>query len=332
MPKMYLVTSPQGRTRLNYKIIERVGGGNPGPNPNPNPNPEDWQPAYPGQPAPGTVLWGAGISGTGDPWPKHEQPTGKRIGVRRTFQTSWSQARINSMVSLATGDLAVGRVPWVSIKPPSWAEMAAGNHDTLIDDMLTKLGALNGPVWLTIHHEPEGGSGINAPDDPAGPEGHVAMNRRVRQRMTALGVTNIALAPILMAYTWLPTAWHRNPDLWWDSDIYDFMGIDHYRDSGTLQTSRWNDVRAWGYAKGVDINLGEWGQKDTPGNEAYIHEWHQMCITSHTHSGRARISGACYFDSDRGPNGDMDGYWTLVGARLAAFHERLQHEKSVNFN
>ena len=331
MPEMYLVTA-EGRTRLNYKVIKRVGGGNPGPDPDPDPDPGSWQPAYPGQTAPGTVLWGNSLSGNTDPYSKHEQPTGKRIGVRRTFQPSWSQTRINNMVSIATSDIAVGRVPWVSIKPPSWAEMAAGNHDTLIDDMLTKLGALNGPVWLTIHHEPDGGGGVTAPDDPAGPAGHLAMNARVRQRMAALGVTNIALAPILMTYSWLPTAWHRNPDLWWDSDIYDFMGVDHYRDSGSLLTSRWNDVRAWGYTKGVDINVGEWGLKDIPGNEDAIHEWHQMTITSHTTPGRARVSGVAYFDSDRGAGEAMDGYWTLLGARLAAFHTRLQHPQSVHFN
>jgi hypothetical protein len=42
---------------------------------------------------------------------------------------------------------------------------------------------------------------------PAGPDGHIAMNRRVRERMTALGTDNIALAPILMSYTWNPREW-----------------------------------------------------------------------------------------------------------------------------
>ena len=78
--------------------------------------------------------------------------------------------------------------------------MAAGDHDAEIDDLLTRLDAMDGPVWLTIHHEPEGGGGVNSSDDPAGPEAHVAMNRRVRERMTAQGTDNIALAPVLMTY------------------------------------------------------------------------------------------------------------------------------------
>jgi len=74
--------------------------------------------------------------------------------------------------------------------------------------------AENGPVWLTIHHEPEGGGGVNEPDDPAGPAGHVAMNAQIRARMTALGVNNVAPLPILMTWTWDPAS-GRDPEHWW---------------------------------------------------------------------------------------------------------------------
>lgn len=329
MPELYLATS-EGRTRLNFKMLRRVGGDNPDPDPEP-PDPETpWQPAYPGQPAPGTVLWGTSLAGNSDPYNKHEQPTGVRVGVRRTFQSSWGQTQVNNMANIAAGDLAAGRLPWVSIKPASWAAMAAGTHDTLIDNMLTQLDALNGPVWLTINHEPDGvGGGNNTPDDPAGPAGHLAMNARVRQRMTALGTDNIALAPILMSYTWhLPmSAPHRNPELWWDSDVYDFMGVDHYREDATLITPRWNTIRTWGYNKGVDINIGEWGLHEYSGIDAFVHEWHNMAINSAYDTGRARVSGLSYFDSNIGSTGN----WTLTETRLAAFHQRLQHPQSAHW-
>src|SRR5690606_20337987 len=93
-------------------------------------------PDYPGQPKPGTVLWGTSLSGAEDPYVKHEQPAGKRVGIRRTFQPSWSQRRIDNMVNTAKGDVAVGRIPWVSIKSASWASMASGAEDQLIDYML----------------------------------------------------------------------------------------------------------------------------------------------------------------------------------------------------
>ncbi len=40
------------------------------------------------------------------------------------------------------------------------------------------------------------------------------MNRHVRERMTALGVRNVALALILMSYTWNPAS-GRVPEEWW---------------------------------------------------------------------------------------------------------------------
>lgn len=290
-----------------------------------------WQPAYPGQPRPGTVLWGSSLEGNTDPYQKHEQPTGVRLGVRRTFQPSWSQSRINTMVSIAQQDLQAGRLPWVSIKPPSWAEMAAGQHDTLIDDMLKKLDALEGPVWLTVHHEPEGGGGNNAPDDAAGPAGHLAMNKRIRQRMQALGTDNIALALILMSYSWSPSSIppppqfnHRTPDLWWEDGVYDFLGIDHYHIvNGSFITSRLHDVLTWAHGKGVDVAIGEYGVIDNIPQS--IREIHQFALDSANLQGKARIVGMSYFDTTK------DGDYVLTGDRLVAFHDMLKHPLSVRW-
>ncbi|MCA9601641.1 MAG: hypothetical protein KC417_06445, partial [Myxococcales bacterium] len=74
--------------------------------------------------------------------------------------------------------------------------------------------------WLTIHHEPEGGNGTPNPDDPAGPAGHLAMNKRVRQRMTALKTHNISLAVILMSWTWDSRS-GRDPNQWYEDGVYD---------------------------------------------------------------------------------------------------------------
>lgn len=289
-------------------------------------------PDYPGQPKPGTVLWGTSLGGQEDPYVKHEQPAGKRVGIRRTFQPSWSQRRIDNMVTLARGDLAVGRIPWVSIKPASWASMAAGNEDTLIDYMLTELDKLDGPVWLTVHHEPEGGGGVNAPDDPAGPAGHLAMNKRVRQRMTALETDNIALSLILMSWTWdsrsvpqPPAENHRDADLWWEDGVYDFLGIDHYAETGTLITSRWDDVRAWAYEKGVDIAVGEWGT--TEETDRHIKDWHQHALDSASDTNRARIVGLSYWDNIVNTEGATD--WRLTGVRLDAFREMIAAPGSI---
>ena len=309
MPDFHLVTGPD--TRVPLRTVSTASAPSPQP---------PWLAQYVGQPPPGTVLWGSSLSGNTDPYTKHEQPTGVPLSVRRTFQPAWSQANVNSLVSIARDDITAGRLPWVSIKPAAWTDMASGSQDGLIDSMLTQLAVLPGPVWLTVHHEPDGGGGSDAPDDPAGPAGHLAMNAHVRDRMTSLGLTNVALAPVLMSYSWEYSAPHRDPDLWWDGDVYDFMGVDHYRDSTSLLTPRWTRVRQWGAAHGCDINVGEWGLKDYTGVEQYITEWHDMAAGSHDDAGLARVCGTCYFDSDNNTSG---GGYTLTGPRLSTFHDMM---------
>jgi len=290
--------------------------------------PDSGTAAYPGDPAPGTVFWGASISGNGDPVTRHETDAGCVLALHRTF-FQWDQ-RTGYLITIASDDVAHGRLPWVSVKTPSWADMAAGLHDDEIDEMLTALDALDGPVWLTVHHEPEGGGGVNEPDDPAGPAGHLAMNQRVRERMTALGVDNVALVPILMSWTWAPAS-GRDPDEWWAPGIYDFLGVDQYRDEeDTLLTDRWAEIRQWAADKGVDIGVGEWGMRGT--DEAAgqrVIDWYEAAIASATDGEGARVVGVSAFDS--GLNSPT-GSWELVGAQLTAFRELMCDSRTAHAN
>ncbi|MGB9357570.1 MAG: hypothetical protein WCC01_03340, partial [Acidimicrobiia bacterium] len=248
---------------------------------------------------------------------RHEVPSGATLEMHRTF-FQWSH-RTGYMINTAADDIAAGRHPWVSIKTPSWAEMAAGRHNNEIDEMLRALDRLPGPVWLTLHHEPEGGGGVNHPDDPAGPAGHVAMNRQVRERMTALGVDNVALASILMGWTWDSRS-GRNPNDWWAPGIYDFIGVDHYvTKESTLANSLWYDIREWAQDHGVDVAVGEWGMRGTDAAAGRrVHEWHDEAVNSHRDGRGARVVGLAAFDS---PNTWYQGVWLLRGGQLEAFHD-----------
>ena len=171
-------------------------------------------------------------------------------------------------------------------------------------------------VWLTVHHEPEGGEGINQSDDPAGPSGHLAMNRRVRQRMTALGVDNVALAPVLMGWTWDSRS-GRNPDDWWDPDIYDFIGVDHYEPKeATLVNSLWSDIREWAEDEGVDIAVGEWGMfgSDKAAGQR-VHEWYNAAVNSYRDGKGARVVGLAAFDS---PNVWYHGRVAVAGRAVGS--------------
>lgn len=308
---------------------EGPGGG--GGTPPPPPTGPGWRPAYPGQPRPGTVLWGAAVGQNSDPAPRHEVPTGEPLSVRRTFY-QWNH-RTGYMIQTVTEDVSRGRLPWVSIKTPGWQEMASGAHDADIDAMLRALDRIDGPVWLTIHHEPEGGGGVNSPDDPAGPAGHLAMNRRVRQRMNAVGVDNVALAPILMDWTWDPAS-GRNPNAWWDPDVYDFVGVDHYVCysgstacvSESLLNDIWYDVRAWAADQGVDVAVGEWGMRGDGEDAARrLRAWYEAAVESHSDGRGARVAALSAFDSDA----NVPQSYVLVGRQLTTFHELLTDDRTA---
>lgn len=275
---------------------------------------------FPGDVAPGAVRWGASIGGNSNP-ARHETPAATTMGLRRTF-FQWSN-RTGSMVKTAKGDLAAGRLPWVSIKPPSWAAMGHGAHDAEIDEMLRALDALNGPVWLTVHHEPEGGGGRNAADDPSGPTGWRAMQERVRMRMDALGTDNIAFAPILMAWTYDSRS-GRNPADWWVDGIWDFVGIDHYQDSQSATSvlnDTWKRMYAFVSAKGKKIAIGEWGNRGTDTvAAAEMQAFYDFAVQS-GRTGGSQVIGLSYFDSTLN---SPSGGWELFGQPLDRFRQLMK--------
>lgn len=296
--------------------------------PLPRPKPPATGGDYPGQPVEGTVLWGAAVGQNDDPRPRHEIPAGAILSLRRTFY-QWNH-RSGYMITLIEEDLAKGRLPWVSIKTPGWSEVASGARDTEIDQMLVALDRVSGPVWLTLHHEPEGGGGVNGPDDPGGPSAHLAMNRRVKERMETLGVDNVALAPILMSWTWDPAS-GRNPDDWWDPEVYDFVGVDHYAcyfddpdcQNEGLVNPLWDLVRQWADMRQVDVAVGEWGLRGTDeGAGDRVRGWFNAAARSAGDLGRARVVGLAAFDSDPYNTESFE----LLGGQLDAFHELMAHD------
>lgn len=284
--------------------------------------------AFPGDVPPGEVRWGAAIDGNGDP-ARHENVTERAIGLRRTYWR-WDQ-RTTSMRSSAAADLAAGRVPWVSVKTPGWALTASGAIDGEIDDMLRGLDSLGGPVWLTVHHEPEGGGGSPGPDDPGGASAWRAMQAHVRDRMTAVGTRNVAFAPVLMAWTFDARS-HRNPLDWWVDGVWDFAGVDYYVESEAptdLSTAgpMWGTVRSFYGARGLKVALGEWGNRGTDVRAATeMRDFYDDALRSATDGQGAQVIGFAYFDS--GLNSPTGG-WSLQGAPLDTFRQLVDAPTSV---
>ncbi len=64
---------------------------------------------------------------------------------------------IDKAVTRAKLNQSKGIRTWLSFKLPyTWAQMASGSGDVWAKGVYAKLDALNFPVWVAFHHEPEG--------------------------------------------------------------------------------------------------------------------------------------------------------------------------------
>ena len=276
---------------------------------------------FPGDVAPGYVRWGAAVGGNSDPTERHETPSGKSMGIRRTY-FSWDKGT-TKMVDTARSDLANGSTSMGVDQDAGLGAHGVRATDGEIDSMLRALDDVGGPVWLTVHHEPEGGGGAAGPDDPGGAPAWRAMQVKIRERMTAVGTKNIAFAPALMSWTFDPES-GRNPDDWWVDGVWDFAGIDHYymkRPGAPLteDDQAWTRVQAFYSAKGkLPIAFGEWGNRGADDEAAAEMEAAYETALESAESGRSQIIGLSYFDS--GLNSPT-GSWALEGDPLSEFHE-----------
>ncbi len=289
---------------------------------------------FPGDPNPkvtGKAYWGSSIGGNGNPT-RHETPAGKSLSVRRTFW-GWDSSR-TSMITTIKADLAANRLPWVSTKTPKWAQVAAGQYDAELDDMLRKVDATAGPVFLTIYHEPEdntdSGTGREKCEQevPKNCEGTAAdwraMQKHFRDRMNAVGTKNITLAPILMSWTW-DTRSNRTPSDYWVSGIWDFYGVDHYQDGGTgaiADMASWKNFVAFTEAKGLPYGVGEWGTRgsDAAAAKRVQDFWNWGFVN------KKDIIAYSYFDS--GLN-SPSGSWELTGDQLTTFQNILKTDTRI---
>lgn len=263
-------------------------------------------------PAPRFVL-GAAHGGNTDP-AQLESDAGVPLQIRRTYFTHDKVARA---VQTAQADIAEGRIPFVSFKlPHTWAEMAAGRGDAWAQDAARRLAAVDGEVWVVLHHEPEH-------DQP-----EILDWTRLQQR----------LAPMFdlpgLRFGICLTGWNQffsgNPEMSLEH-LYpfgapiDFVALDVYQAYGTPKnetkwtdlTGYWTRMEAFADRVGVDWGLGELGITDegfaSPNGATFFDD---TVAGIRAHGG----TFAAYFDSELNTSGNS---WWLSGAKRTAFLRTL---------
>ena len=107
---------------------------------------------FPGDPGPGRLFYGANVM-PGFSLSDLEDALDHRLTLRRGY---FNATQVDALVAQVVEDHDAARLPVVSAKlPGSWAQVAAGEYDVWLHDLLDRLGAMPGPVMLSLHHEPE---------------------------------------------------------------------------------------------------------------------------------------------------------------------------------
>ncbi len=276
----------------------------------PTPAPED-PPQTPGPqacisdpmgiPAPGTTFLGAAVGGTSD-IDARESELGGTLPLHRTY---YQGDQIDRAVRVAKDDLALGRLPWISFKPPmSWEAMAAGQGDAWGRQLADALATVPGPVWLAIHHEPE-------------MDGDMQLWTEMQRR----------IAPIIhartdnVAYSVIYGGWHTYAQgqdtvaTKWPGDQHvDILAVDAYNPYGKYKdgkmitnsldiTGYYRKMAAWTKAHGTRTwAIGETGQ--TAASADMDPNWISRAYRDMRELGGAGLN---YFDSSRNSEAD----WTL---------------------
>ena len=196
-----------------------------------------------------------------DPAPL-EAEMGAQVSLRRTY---YRADQVASAVRTAKADIAKGRLPWVSFKfPHGWEAMASGQGDAWAKSLARQFAALDGPVWLAFHHEPEN-------------DGDMQAWRRAQER----------LAPIVrgagdnLAFTVVLTGWHQFygaaefslGKIWPRRVNVDVAGFDVYNSHGVVKDGKemkptdmdgayFAKIDAWADKQGVAWGLAETGFND----------------------------------------------------------------------
>lgn len=271
---------------------------------------------FPGDAGRGRLFYGASIM-PGLSLPALEEALDHRLTLKRSY---FNATQVDALLHQVTEDHAVHRLPVVSTKLPGpWADVAAGEYDDWLHDLLDRLGASTQPVVLSLHHEPEddaGAPGMAAAD-------WVAVQRRA---IEAVDGTEITILPILMAWTFLPESL-RDPDEWWVPEAV-VMGIDCYNNWSSTNGVAWTSfeegmapVRS--YARSVPLLVAEYGCRTPPDDPERAAAWMRDAFA---YAYRNDIVGLSYFDSSLN---SPDGSWILDPVRTRAMRQCIGRPQVV---
>ena len=262
-----------------------------------------------------TVLSGSGMNYQ-QSWADLDAAVGP-LGIRR----SYASGLVTNFPATVAGIDVGKRVSLFSFKA-NWSEMAAGQHDNDVRNLVNSIpdGHLTYLCWF---HEPENDGAASA---------FVPAFRRFATVVKSVGKPQVKVTLVLMTWTW-EAASGRNPSDWWPGAEYvDAVGLDGYNSYNGTNKPTWKIVADifqtptdWLRAHGAkEIGIAECGCREHVSNTNAKANWLRDGVRW---ADAQRFSFFCYFDSDVGSNAES-GWWLRTSANatqayrdLAAAHQ-----------
>ena len=239
-----------------------------------------------------------------------ERRMGRQLGVHRTF---WGGDDVTDAINTARSDAAHHRLPWISFKTPYvWSQMARGRGDAWARGIARAIRTIPGPVWVAIHHEPEG-------------DGRIAQWTAMQKRLAPImrrAAPNLGYTIILTGYNQFHgPAQYRLNRLWPRTKI-DVAGFDLYEEYGRQGRYKWRDfyrsyftpIGRWARQKRVAWGLAETGYSIAAARKQP--QWMRKVYSQMVRRGGKAFS---YFNTNLNSTAD----WRLNAAIKQAAFNRL---------
>lgn len=271
--------------------------------------------SFVGCPPAGRLYYGASVPYSRS-LPAWERTLGRALALNRSYFTPESDPTAQ-VVARCRDDLMHDRLPHVSLKPPgTWLDVAVGKDDAWLSVLLRQLREEAGPIFVTLHHEPENDAG------PPGmqPQDFVGMQRHAIALATDLA-PNVTVVPILQHWTFDPLRSDADPGAWVVHEAA-VLGVDIYNAWSPTNGKVWrsfgskvDEVAEW--FGDTPLAIGEYGCRQDPQNPGISAEWvREAADYARTHN----IVSMSYFNSSlNSPEGSV----RLRGPAEHAFAELL---------
>jgi hypothetical protein len=270
-------------------------------------------PRFPGDPGRGRLYYGSSVPHYMD-FAAFEGSLGRPLAAHRHYHQADG---IRGLAADARRDVLAGRMPLASIKAPgSWAAVARGAHDGWLDALLGAVATVGGPMFLSIHHEPEDDAFSRTGMRPGD---WVAMQERAIRR-AATRARRVTIVPVLMQWTFNPAS-GRRPAAWMVPSARVF-GFDVYNSWSPTNGRRWTSFaeevqRVLPWAGGRPMVVAEYGCRADPADPERAVRWMRNAFE---YALDHNVAAMAYFNSRLN---SPDGSWELSGRRAEVFRRLL---------